>query len=219
MPRTRALRARRALRPPTRRRPRVVAVVRLVTAIVYADEFHESYTGASSIAELQNGTACTVTFYDCSRLTSWSRLTTSIQATNTMLLAFTSLTMLGYNRVLGQALTMLFAMIADSASVLVVILVVGIGFGVASMPLLPSLIGTVDYDAVLAVRLAEERSQTPNRPSAPPVRAETGVLCWTDEEARPSRVGACGSTRRGQTSRFRRGPCPATATPLRTRSA
>jgi len=69
-------------------------------------------------------------------------------AVNTLGLAFTFLMTLAYNRAMGQALTMLFAMVNESSDVLLIIVFLAFAFGVASMPLLPSLVGTLNTTLV-----------------------------------------------------------------------
>ena len=128
-------------------------VLRVVTALAYHDEFEEYYMSVNAVgADLgMDGQVCERFFSaeSCPRLTTWARMTNAIMAISAMLLAFTFLSTLAYNRALGHALTMLFAMIYDSTSVLVIIGVLAVGFGFASMPLLPSLIGTVQYEQVI----------------------------------------------------------------------
>ena len=73
-------------------------------------------------------------------LLAWSRTTQDVAAVATIFLTAAFLQVISYNRQLGQALTTLFEMIHGSLDVLLIILVVAAGFGVASpAPLLPSL--------------------------------------------------------------------------------
>ena len=77
---------------------------------------------------------------DEAALLEWSRGTQGANAFASLLLVGSFLQVISYNRSLGQALTTLFEMIYDSLNVLWIILVLAVGFGVASAPLLPSLL-------------------------------------------------------------------------------
>ena len=78
-------------------------------------------------------------------------------AINTLVLATTYLMTLAYVKSFGQALTTLFAMVEESGDVLVVIVFLALSFGVASTPLLASLIGSTNVTLIQEVR---ERSSS-----------------------------------------------------------
>jgi hypothetical protein len=98
-------------------------------------------------------------------------------AVNMLGLAFTFLMTLAYNRAMGQALTMLFAMVNESSDVLLIIVFLAFAFGVASMPLLPSLVGTLNTTLVHSVR-------RPPHPHAPAFCSRP--CCAADVRARRS---------------------------------
>ena len=125
-------------------------IVRLVVSLVYYEEFHEYY-GSSGAIDLLGAGRCTESIWrpdSCGRLILYSRVTSDVQAVNLFILTLTYLVTLAYNRALGHALTMLFAMIYDSTSTLFIIAWVSMGFGITTMALMPSLVGSVNLTKV-----------------------------------------------------------------------
>ena len=99
-------------------------VARLVISLIYAKELHEQYTGQTAISMLGTD-ACPSIFSgageNCSHLAYSTRVTSDVMAVNAWALGFTMFGTFAYSKTLGHALTMLFAMISDSASVIFII--------------------------------------------------------------------------------------------------